>query len=863
MALSAETDAPPIGLNPTVVLRREALGAAVSGLLALLGFWRISSVSWSDLSGLWGQSDAIVEYSMSKTQSHSLFGFFDPHLGFPHGQDWTHFPVLDAANRLELSLLQIFLDPVTAVNVLFALSFPVVAIFMYAALRNLHVGRSLAVVGGVSLSLVGYHFDYEHPFLGNYWAVPVGILWLSVLANTRSAIAGRCKRRTVLVVGFVAAVIVGLHNPQYLVFFSLIGVVAVTIGRSKPHTGLRLSHRIFLLAIPGVTLLAWLVLGRILRTIPSVTPATDRPLVDSYVWAGKFLSLLTTPGDSILSQFPPNRGLLAAQDISLVSGVSALQSAPVAAATVVVIGLVVVFIANVWKPVGVAGEIIESARPWVAMWVVAASFFVTGGMGFAFAALVSPQIRGWARLAVILAALALTASLIFASGWMERWKARPSTRSKVLSLTLAGGLGLIFLDQFTAQYPVLQDSVTLPALESLVSSANGAVTEDCAILNVPVMGFPEALPPGQTRAYDQLLPYVAGIPGPFSYGAIRGQLGSRWTDHLAVQPTQLAQQAASEGFCAILVDSYGLDANSPGLVQYEEALGAPMSTAMNRWALFTLPSATRVKPRDSLFSKPEVNYGSDFTAEKVSETGEMGRWTRGSEASIKVWNPGEREMEWIASTTIAAANCSNDQSVEILTNSGFKQDFVLAPGEQREVFVPLQVPSQSNVTLTFVTKSQRCEQEGEMDLVGVAISDLRYSTNQQPGADIAAFEGFHQLESAESGDMWRWIEGKDGSIQVFSTSSKPTTVVLSGQLQAPLCAPADVVQATMNEEVVVRANVTPWDTSSFEVLLILDPFESETLNFSSASDGCFVEGDDRLLGPKVQNLSVASSQVAP
>ena len=859
MAATTDDDFTAVAQGRTTILVKEALAALIAGLLAFLGFWRISGVSWSDIGGLWGRSDAIVEYSMAKTQSSSILGFFDPNLGYPHGQDWTHFPVLDPANRIELSLLTTFLDPVTAVNVLLVASFPLIAILMYAALRNLHVLRSLAVVGGVSLALVGYHFDYEHPFLGNYWAVPVGIVWLSVLANADSVLAQRYRKRTVAGVGLLAAVAVGLHNPQYTVFLSIVGVVAVLIARNRNAGSLHVFLRAVILATPALTLLAWLAIGRLSQTVPAVTSSTDRPLIDSYVWAGKFVSLLTVPGDSILSGLPFNQDLLTAQEIADVTGVSTLQSAPVVAATILVLVLVVTFIVRSQRPDGADHVFTDSSRPWVAMWLVAASLFVTGAMGLVFSALVYPQVRGWARIAVVLAALALTAALIFVSGIFRQRKSHTCTKQKVGFVALAGLVTVVFLDQFTATYPMVQDSKTLPALRGLLDWTEEQPGTGCPILSIPVMAFPEALPPGRTLAYDQLLPYLAGVPGPFSYGAVRGQLGSRWTDHLAVQPADLAQQAAAEGFCAILVDVDGLTTDSPSLEQYERVLGPAASSALDRWFLFSLPGTERAEPKNSLFSKPEVNYGSAFTPEKFNAEGEMTRWTRSPEASLKVWNPGLQEMEWIARTTLEAADCPNDQTVELRTSSGFKEAMSLDPGEQRDVFIPLRIPSKGHVTVNVLTGSEGCAQEEEASPVGVRISDLRFSTNQQSGADIAKSTGFHPVETSDSGDVWQWMNGDSSAIQVISTSNDASTVTVSGQIQAPLCKPADVVTVTVGGNAVQTLTVTPGAVANFVLPLSLDPFASATIGFTASSPGCFVDGDERLLGPKVQNLRVSSS----
>lgn len=833
--------------------------AGLSGLLAFLGFWRISGVSWSSIGDLWGSSDAVVEYSMSKSQGASFLGFFDSRLGFPHGQDWTHFPVLDMANRVELALLNTIFDPVTAVNILYTLSFPVVAVLMYAVLRNLRVGRALAVVGGVSLSLIGYHFDYEHPFLGNYWAIPVGILWLSILTNADSFLAHRCRPYAIVLVGVASGLVVGLNNPQYAVFFSLIGLVAVLVARTDVSGELGRLTRMALLLAPGAALLTSLAIGRLARVIPAVTSATDRPVIDSYVWAGKFISLLTVPGDSILSGIPFNGKLLAAQEIPEAMGVSAVLSAPILGATLLVIGLALALLAGYPRHGNGRQAQIERPRPWVAMWVAGASFFVTGGLGVAFSALVYPQVRGWARLAVILAALSLTAALTFTSNFLRQRKDRRSKNSTIGVVAMASLIAVLFLDQFTASYPINPDTSTLVELSGLSSPRPAELGDGCPILMYPIMSFPEAIPRGQANAYDQLLPYLAGIPGSFSYGAIRGQLGSRWTDHLSVQPQVLGEQAASEGFCAILVDSLALDERSPSLDQFEQVLGPATTMAMDRWYLFSLLRREGVSARDSLFSKPEVNYGTQLSLSTSMENGVVTRWVRGAEASLRVWNPGVEQMEWLAGTTVFAAECPNEQVVEITTESGFAQELQLTPGEQRDVLIPLRIPAKGSEVVQVRALSPSCVKPGEEEPVGVRISDLTYLTNSQSGAEAAAFSSFHPEEFSDSGDMWRWMDGDISSFEVISTSNRNTIASVTGQLQAPLCQPNGYVRVEVESQTTQTLPVTVDSTTNFVLPLALSPFGRATVTFVSSNPGCFVEADERLLGPKVQNLRIEST----
>jgi hypothetical protein len=797
---------------------------------------------------------------MAKVQGTTFFGLFEPNLGYPNGQDWSHFPVLDAANRLELAVLNLFLDPVTAVNVLYALSFPLIAIVMYGALRNLHVMRSLAVFGGVSLALIGYHFDYEHPFLGNYWLIPAGVVWLAIIANADSVLSSRLTTRKYAGFGVAIALIVGLQNPQYVVFLTLIGLVGTAVANKRASRALRLRTRLLILAVPGLVLFTTLALGRVLRQVPAVTSSTDRPVVDSYVWAGKFFSLLTVPGESLLSEVPFNNRLLEAQETADWTGVSALLSAPVAASVVAVMGATLYLLSGVRgrSPNWIAAT--ESIRPWAVSWLTAVAFFVTGGMGVVFAALVYPQVRGWARISVILAALALTATLILASTIFRLLEARRTPASRVLVLAMSAVMFILFLDQFTAKYPIQVNSETLPALDELLESSSPNVVAGCPVLNLPLMYFPEAIPTGSMNSYDHLLPYLVSSREKFSYGAMRGQLGSRWTDHLPTQPEALALRAAEEGFCALLIDKNGLDENSPSLGQFEQALGPAAATALGRWFLFDLPDMKRVEPKLSLFSKPEVDYGSGLTPPKSADDGIERRWTEGASSRIRIWNPAPVEMEWIARTTAMAAECPNGQRVQLATSGGFSADFTLSPGESREILLPLRIPARAGVDLIMETPSPGCSNTEQPADVGVQIRDLLFQDVNQPGVEIVESAGFHPEETGPSGEVWRWIDGSTAQITLMSTSNRPTAAVLTGIIQAPLCQTSQEVHVDVDGERVQSLRVTADSATPLIQPLNLDPFGEVQVTFTSSSQGCTVPNDDRLLGPKVQGVSLVSAE---
>ena len=834
-------------------LAKEFVFAVAAMALALVGFILVSGFRPSYITALWGHSDAILEYATSKGIQEMGLGNYNDLLGFPWGQDWSHFPALDPANRIEMFLLGLVWEPVTALNILMIISFPLVAGLMYAALRNLQISRTLALVGGVSLSLVGYHFDYEHPLLSNYWVIPVGIVWLSYLLNVPTHLSTRCTSRLVVTIGVLTGLMIGLNNPQYAFFFIILGTVALLFRWNARGGLLGRGLRLLVLVTPVAVLGLSLVLTQLSRRIPAVAPTAERSVQDSYLWAGKFISLFTISGESPLSANPINSRLQEALETTVWTGTTALSNAVVVAASLFVLLFSFFVIFNTKrKPGGWVHKATGRTAPWAGLWIVGALFFVTSGLGVMFAALVTPQVRSWTRIGIVLAAIALTAAALFLDSCLRTLRESGNLRARAVQALILGGLALLVVDGFLARSALPANASTKPALESLVNTGEQSLAPDCTILNVPTLAFPEAVPKGSMEAYDHLLPYLASSEWRFSYGGIKGQLGSRWTDHLSVNPTEKAQQARSAGFCAMLVDRLGLDASSASLEQYVEALGEPIAVALDRWYLFDLGGNPKSADQAEIFTKPEVNYGKDFTREIADEAAVVSRWTRSEVSAFRVWNPSNSESELIMSLGLTAAECSNEQSVDIRVGGDTRRKVALKPGQREEIRIPLAIPARSSTDVELVTPSPRCEDAGQID-VGVRMEDARFTKATDPDGVITFVSGYWDSEIDVDGSLRRWGDGPIGELEVINTDSDARTAVLSVDLQAPPCGAPQAVTIDINGKRALSQALTPGQSLPISLPVPLDGFGTSIVRLTSDSPGCTVSGDARNLGVALIN----------
>jgi len=469
-----------------------------------------------------------------------------------------------------------------------------------------------------------------------------------------------------------------------------------------------------------------------------------------------------------------------------------------------------------------------------------------------FAALITPQLRSWTRIGIILAALAITAAALMLTALLKEARKSKTSRARVLYPLLIGGLVLLLADGFFARSPIEPDVTTKQDLATFISSGQQQLADDCAVLNIPIVAFPEAVPKGSMQAYDHLLPYLVSNDLRFSYGAIKGQLGSRWTDHLSVQPGEQAEQARLAGFCAMLVDRLGLDSTSASLEQYVEALGEPIAIAQDRWYLFDIGGSPTDADEAEIFTRPEVDYGTDFGPELVDDAGVVSRWTRSDDSAFRVWNPAAQPSQLIMNLPLTAAQCPSGQDLQVLVDGENRRAMSLAPGTREEIRIPLEIPARSFAEIELLTLSPRCD-EGDQSGVGVKMEAARFTKVFNAAGDISFVSGYWDPEIDTDGSSRRWGNGSTGVIEIINTDSTAKTAVFRVDLQAPPCSAPQAVTIDVNGTTLLSQALTPGQVTPVSLPVALDGFGLSIIRLTSDSPGCTVSGDERNLGVAVIN----------
>ena len=567
--------------------RADVVGALTSALLAaLVGVLSLRAWEWRPgvPPSLLGDSPLVL----TQVDDILVNGWFwnNQAIGFPFGQVASFFPELDVIHVLGVKALGVFGgDAATVGAIYFFLGYPLVAVTTYLLARSERITRTAAVVVAVLFAAAPYHAErFEHLWLASYWTLPLA-LWV-VLAVARGKTPfdrGRGVSRRSWVLTGLALVLVGLSGAYYA-GFTLILLAAVLVLRagSGREPGWWRGGLASMAVVGGVAALPLLAAKVGMAGVPLTgpRPATRSPL-ESERYAGRLIDLvLPYEGHRLeplanVTQTYLTAGRPVTETLSMgIVGV-------VGAVALVLIGLRVL-------ATGRAAP--ERLRLWAALLVVGSAFYITGGLGSLVALLATPQLRTWSRMSLVLLLLGLLA--------VGHWLSRP--RPRVVGLVLPAVVLVVgVLDQTNPErapeYSAIERRVD--SLRSYTTTLADAVEPGCAVLQLPVMRFPEGYLPQGYDINSQLLQHLTDRRLAWSHGGMSGTQAGDWPLGIDLDdPAALAGGLRAAGFCAVEVDTAGVDPSSLAVRSLTAPLGTPVARSddgrLVAWSLSAVPAGT-------------------------------------------------------------------------------------------------------------------------------------------------------------------------------------------------------------------------------------------------------------------------------
>jgi hypothetical protein len=616
----------------------------------------------------WGDANMYASYL--KTALEHGWMWENPSLGVPFGQKMYDYPFADNASQFVLGkILGLFSsDIAVVVNVFYLLTYPIVALAALYAMRRLGVSPLPALVASVLFTLLPYHFlrGEGHLFFSAYYGVPLGAyLALSTLEGRTFFGLGRTPgqrwRPTSVVEPLVLAIIVGSNSIYYAAFSLLLIGFATIAGALRARSARVLASGGLLLAVILTTIGVELAPSYAYRLREGPNPATQRPPEETEIYSLKFAQLVLPIGDHRIdrlgrisnryqSAFPlPSEGSAALGAIGAI-GFLFLVGVALAAA------------------VGVDQRIraLRRYRAAAALTLLAFLAGTIGGLSTLLSLFVTPQLRSWNRISVVIAFLSLLAVALLLDAALRR--AGPLLwRRAVVAVAVAALLPLGAFDQtndrFLPDYAGVQPAYAQD--RRFVRRIAAELPHGAMVYQLPYFPFPESGPLNKMTDYDHMKGYLHSTSLRWSYGAVKGRPEAEWHGELLSKPPGLFLPAlVAVGFDGVYIDRFGyVDAADQLLAQLEATLGSgPLLSEDGRLAFFDLrsyadtlrgrhPASELSALRDAVLSPVRAVWTRGFY-EAEEGVGEIWRWAA-PRAELELVNPSASAREVSIEFTVA------------------------------------------------------------------------------------------------------------------------------------------------------------------------------------------------------------------
>ncbi len=675
----------------------------------------------------WG--DAIPVGAHFKTVIETGWYEYNPLLGAPYGQTYNDFPTADNLNFIAAKILGWFIsDWTVAVNVYFVIGFPLAAITATWMFRTLGISRAMTLALAPVFALAPYHFirGVGHLFLASYFVIPLSlVIVMRVILGRRiwgwRETPNRWARPFGRGAGTLAILaLTATAQTYYAVFFLLLlafaGIVSLIARRDwRRFWGAAIAGGVTFVLVT-VNMLPDMIYAWVNGANPT---GLERGHAEAEIYALKLSQLLLPwPGHRIGFL----RSIREQYDASY-----PLQSEFPALGAIAAAGLVASFLFLAYAAARAgrfrirdphlrrAAAIIGSVA---ALLFVAFIFSTVGGLS-TILSFVTTSLRGWNRMSIYMAALALITVGVLLD-LAIRAVVRRGRLAGLGRTVLAGGIAVVLLGVgFVDQTPADAGRDYGPTAERFHADrawfreVQTAAGEGATIMQLPYQSFPEDTGPTGVLGSEVLIPYLQTEGIAWTGGGIKGRPRAEWTDVVGSQytPEQIAALAVAAGMTGIHVDRASLTDEARRDLEsgLRAALGAPLESADERYAYYDLSplaAAVRATPAAELDDlaqritnpvtvddRPGFRRGFDATTGAVRST------QRVPEPTIRLINDSDRSVSAtleLAFEFDTSAGGTSPASIEVTLPDGSVHTVAIDDGTGR-LSTPVVLPPGAGV----------------------------------------------------------------------------------------------------------------------------------------------------------------------
>ncbi len=483
-------------------------------------------------------------------------------LGLPFGFSGADFPMPTASNILFIKFLSLFSNNLFVVtNSYIILSYFMVANSMFFVLDILRVESYLAIAISLLYALVPFHYlRISHFWFVNYFLLPITVYYLLLLWRSKPLFFIKkfnenkyrldTSFRNLIIVFVLIIFSVWMF---YYTFFFVIFAFSVTISalyyrRTRYHlfSGLLM---IFIVVAPFLASMATYTIYQS-KNGKNIQVAL-RGAKDSEVYGLKITQMLLPIDDHRSTTLSKLK-----EDYSYAPLINENRSATLGLFGSIGFIIMTIFMLFREKYFSTIKKLSIIAYTGVLVATI-------GGYSSLFALLITSQIRGYNRISIYIATLALITLAIILNNLIKKYLS-----GKILRLLVPPILSLLILligiyDQVPAymsfgNYKIFyntfkSDKEFMQKIEKVIGESS-----EKRVFQMPYMSYPEHPAIYDMDAYTQTIGYLHSSQIKWSYGAVKGRESDRWLQKVIKKPLgEQIEILKASGFNGIYIDRKG------------------------------------------------------------------------------------------------------------------------------------------------------------------------------------------------------------------------------------------------------------------------------------------------------------------
>lgn len=535
--------------------KRTGVELSLTALLGLLVSLIAIQPALRKIGGAWGQGDMLSTYV--NVNNWGWLGYsLNTHYGYPLGIDNNLFPNIDITQNYIAKVLTLLTgNSFAGINMLIVLSFPLIAALAYLALRLAGLNGPVAIALAVAFTMIPFHFGRAlgHTYLAVFYGAVAGVILAQLIGTGRMSrlLSRRRQSKKQFVVNVVAITALITVTAWSGVYYSVFGLILMTTAWLWYLTQTKNVRKLALAAVPILSTAFLSIVG----FIPALIALRNNP---PYLSLGERLPFesVTFAGNLAVAILPAPISQLSFLSFYNVNVSEAFNSAPnFESNTLTNSGTWITFASLLFVLWALLTRYRARLGLLLTLTFVALLFFVPWGFNYLFAAIVTPQIRAWNRLVPILLLLVILLAAAVLSQFRSIHKVGIALSIAVMIIGITAIESVWPFRETYARDSEVGSRISQSAQE-YAKSIDLVLPQNCGVLQLPYMVYPENAPILRMNDYDHFWPSLVSTNKSWSYGAVKNTKASAWMASLPEIPTPAdIDILGSAGFCGIHLDT--------------------------------------------------------------------------------------------------------------------------------------------------------------------------------------------------------------------------------------------------------------------------------------------------------------------